>query len=195
MTMHDDSDSASPTVGVVGGSGYTGRELLRLLARHPDIEVSFATSRSGAGQPSPVPGLDYSEPDVGRAREVDVVFLCLPHGTGADWVERIGDGPRIVDLTADHRPGSGREAAAVYGMAEIAADEVRDARLVANPGCYPTGVILSLLPLWEQELIDRTRLTIVSAASGVTGAGRSPRTDLLFAEVSGRGTVTATCVR
>lgn len=172
-------------MGVLGASGYTGRELLRLLARHDGVEVAFASSRSLVGQPTGVAGVSYSEPDLARARGVDILFLCLPHGTGAEWVERVGDGPRIVDLTADHRPGSGREDGAVYGLAEIAADQVKDARLVANPGCYPTGVILSLLPLQEQGLVDGSRLTMVSAASGVTGAGRSPRPDLLFAEVSG----------
>jgi N-acetyl-gamma-glutamyl-phosphate reductase len=175
------------TVGVLGGTGYTGRELLRLLASYPAgrLEVAFATTRSGAGEPTVVPGLRFTRPDPERAREADVLFLCVPLGQGAEWVRRIGAGPRIIDLTADHRPGSGREAGAVYGLAELARDRVRGARLVANPGCYPTGVILSLLPLREAGLVDVRRLATVSAASGVTGAGRKARTDLLFAEVAG----------
>jgi len=177
--------TVSVTVGVVGGTGYTGREVLRVLARHPRVDVEFATSRSAKGRASPVPGLDFSEPDPERCREVDVLFLCLPHGHGADWVQKVGDGPRIIDLTADHRPGSGREDGAIYGLAEFEREAVQDARLVANPGCYPTGAIFALLPLKEAGLIDESRLTVVNAASGVTGAGRSPRTDLLFAEVSG----------
>jgi N-acetyl-gamma-glutamyl-phosphate reductase len=172
-------------VGVVGGNGYTGRELLLLLGRHPGVEVAFATSRGDAGLPSPCPGVPFTPPDEERAREVEVLFLCLPHGTAADWVERIPEGPRIVDLTADHRPGSGREAGAVFGLNEWNRPEVEEARLVANPGCYPTGVLLSLLPLLEAEVVDPHRLTVVNAASGVTGAGRAPRRDLLFAEVSG----------
>ena len=173
------------SVGVVGGTGYTGQEVLRLLATHPRVEVGFATSRSSAGEPSPVPGLAFSEPDLARCRDVDVLFLCLPHGHGAEWVEKVGVGPRIIDLTTDHRPGSGREGEAVYGLAEFERDAVRDARLVANPGCYPTGVIFALRPLQEAGLIDEERLTVVNAASGVTGAGRKARPDLLFAEVSG----------
>jgi N-acetyl-gamma-glutamyl-phosphate reductase len=185
MVMQKKYEPGAPSVGVVGGSGYTGRELLRLLARHGGVDVAFATSRSLEGKPSPVPGLLYSAPDEEQARSVDVVFLCLPHGSGADWVERLRGGPRIIDLTTDHRPGSGRENGAVYGLAELAAGEVASADLVANPGCYPTGVILSLKPLHAAGLIDEGRLTTVSAASGVTGAGRSPKPHLLFAEVAG----------
>jgi N-acetyl-gamma-glutamyl-phosphate reductase len=96
-----------------------------------------------------------------------------------------GRSVRVVDLTADHRPGSGREARAVYGLPEINPAEVAHARLIANPGCYPTGVILSLLPLDRAGLIDRARPIVVSAASGVTGAGRAPKRELLFGEVFG----------
>jgi N-acetyl-gamma-glutamyl-phosphate reductase len=90
-----------------------------------------------------------------------------------------------VDLTADHRPGSGRERGVVYGLPEVTPAEVAKARLIANPGCYPTGVILSLLPLDQAGLIDRARPVMVSAASGVTGAGRAPKRELLFGEVFG----------
>ncbi len=170
-------------IGVLGGSGYTGRELLRILARHEGVEVTFATSRSAVGDPTPIPRLRFTEADLERAEDLDALFLCLPHGAAAEWVQALPEGPRIIDLTADHRPGSGRESAAVYGLAELNADEVAGARLVANPGCYPTGVIGALRPLLDEELVDRDRLVVVNAASGVTGAGRTPRTDLLFAEV------------
>lgn len=184
---HASSPAARVRVGVVGGSGYTGLELTRLLANHPGVALAFSTSRSEAGKPSPAPGLAFSAPDEGAVLETDLLFLCLPHGEAAAWVDRVtGGGPRIIDLTADHRPGSGREGGSgvVYGLNEWNRDAVAEAHLIANPGCYPTGVLLSLLPLAEAGLVDLSRLTVVNAASGVTGAGRSPRTDLLFAEVA-----------
>ena len=172
-------------VGVFGGTGYTGDELLRLLAGQEHVKVGFATSRSSAGELSRIPGLTFVHPDEAPTSEVDLVFLCLPHGDAATWVEGFqGDLP-VVDLTADHRPGSGREAGWVYGLAERNAEEVKRASRVANPGCYPTGVLLGLLPLRDAGIVDEGRLTVVDAASGVTGAGRTPRADLLFAEVSG----------
>ena len=173
-------------VGVLGASGYTGLEVLRVLRGHDGVSVRFATSDSEAGRPTPVPGLVFVPVGEARLDEVEVVFLCLPHGEAAGWVELNGmDFVRLVDLTADHRPGSGREAAAVYGLPEINPDEVAGARLVANPGCYPTGVILSLAPLDREGLIDRARPVVVSAASGVTGAGRTAKRKLLFGEVFG----------
>jgi N-acetyl-gamma-glutamyl-phosphate reductase len=174
-------------VAVVGGSGYTGRELTRLLAGHPRVELAHTTSRSEEGLPSPARGIRFTNPPADALRQLDTVFLCLPHGEAAAWAQRLGggeEGPRLVDLTADHRPGSGREAGWVYGLNEWAREELAGARRVANPGCYPTGVLLALLPLVQEGLVDERRLTVVSAASGVTGAGRSPRTDLLFAEVA-----------
>jgi N-acetyl-gamma-glutamyl-phosphate reductase len=91
----------------------------------------------------------------------------------------------VIDLTADHRPGSGREGDAVYGLPELMGERIEDARLVANPGCYPTGAILALTPLCRAGLLDTRRPVVINAASGVTGAGRSPKRELLFAEVSG----------
>ena len=183
MEMNENTD-----VGVVGATGYTGQEVLSLLQRHPGARLAFATSRSRAGDPLPLGDGRYSEPDMERARDCDVLFLCLPHGKSVPWVDSIlgrgGRAPRIIDLTADHRPGSGREESAVYGLNEWHRSEIASASLVANPGCYPTGMLLSLLPLFEAGLVDRSRLTVVNAASGVTGAGRTPRVDLLFAEVA-----------
>lgn len=171
-------------VGVAGGSGYTGLELLRLLSAHPAGEVVFATARSEAGRPSPVPGLDFADRGPEAAAEVEVLFCCLPHGAAVPWVEAArAAGVRCIDLTADHRPGSGREGGVVYGMAELHAEEIAGADVVANPGCYPTGVILALHPLHREGLLEAGATVSVSAASGVTGAGRSPKRELLFAEV------------
>lgn len=183
MAMHN---YTAPRVGVFGGSGYTGRELLRILGGHGGVEPVFATARSEAGEESVLPGLRYVAPDAVEPDSVDLLFLCLPHGEAAPRVAELRDrSVRIVDLTGDHRPGSGREDGATYGLPELNGADLPTARLVANPGCYPTGVILALAPLCGAGLVDPGRPVIVDAASGVTGAGRSPRRELLFAEVSG----------
>jgi len=160
--------------------------VLHVLARHPDVTVRFATSRSQAGGPTPVPDLRLQDPDEVPLGEIEVLFLCLPHGEARSWVERLrGDGLKLIDLTADHRPGSGAEAGTAYGLAETEAERVSSASVVANPGCYPTGVLLGLLPLCRSGIVDLERPVVVNAASGVTGAGRTPKTHLLFAEVHG----------
>lgn len=183
MNMHKPSVRA---VGVVGASGYTGRELLVLLGSHPEVSLRFATSRGLDGQETGVPGLAFSDPATAPLDEVEVVFLCLPHGEAREWMAaHPALSARVVDLTADHRPGSGAEEGWVFGMPELWPDVVATTTRVANPGCYPTGVILSLDPLRRAGLLDHQRPVIVNAASGVTGAGRTPRTDLLFAEVYG----------
>lgn len=184
-TAIDGSGEPRLRVGVFGATGYTGQELLQRLARHPGVNVVFATSRSEAGGSTPIPGLTLTAPDESAAREAELVFLCLPHGEAAAWAERLEGGPAIIDLTADHRPGSGREEGWVFGLAERVGANARGARRIANPGCYPTGVILALAPLLDAGVLDRDRLTVVNAASGVTGAGRTPRADLLFSEVFG----------
>jgi N-acetyl-gamma-glutamyl-phosphate reductase len=116
---------------------------------------------------------------------VEAVVLCLPHGEAAQWVADHPGDHKIVDLTADHRPGSGKEGGTVFGLAEWNEALIRESSFIANPGCYPTGVLLSLLPLHEAGVVDTERLTVVNAASGVTGAGRTPKIDLLFGEVFG----------
>jgi len=182
MNMH----SSSPAVGVVGATGYTGLEVLRVLSHHDGVRVAFATSESQSGDPSGVPGLSLVDSASAPLDEVEVVFLCLPHGAAVPWAERaLAAGKRVVDLTADHRPGSGRDSGAVYGMADLAQEKVRCARLVANPGCYPTGVLLALHPLVQQGMLRAEAPVVVNAASGVTGAGRTPKRELLFAEVAG----------
>jgi N-acetyl-gamma-glutamyl-phosphate reductase len=183
MNMHNCSPRP---VGVLGATGYTGLEVLRLLRHHDGVRVCFATSEGRTGEEAGLPGVTLVRADEAPFGEVDLVFLCLPHGEAVGWAQRaLSSGARVVDLTADHRPGSGREDGAVYGMADLEGPDVRDARLVANPGCYATGVQLALHPLLKGGLLDEGRTVVVSAASGVTGAGRTPKRDLLFAEVAG----------
>lgn len=168
--------------GIIGASGYTGQELIGLIARHPRMEVGFATSESGAGRKIAGAAGSYVAAADAPLGDVDVVFSCLPTGESGEWAKRAAEAGVIsIDLSADLREaGSG----AVYGLPELWREEVRCARLIANPGCYPTGVLVSLAPAVRGGLVDRSRPIVVDAASGVTGAGRSPRRDLLFGEVS-----------
>jgi N-acetyl-gamma-glutamyl-phosphate reductase len=173
-------------VGVFGATGYTGLETLRILRDHPGVEVRFATSEGSAGEPSGFRDLELVAGEDAPLGDVDLVFLCLPHGKAAEWAVRaLAAGVRVVDLTADHRPGSGREHGWVYGMADLAADRVAGTDRVANPGCYPTGVQLALHPLLAAGLLDVASTVVLNAASGVTGAGRTAKRELLFAEVAG----------
>ncbi|MTW22349.1 N-acetyl-gamma-glutamyl-phosphate reductase [Allochromatium palmeri] len=193
-------------VGIVGGTGYTGAELLRLLARHPQATLAVITSRSESGVPvaemfTHLRGhldLCFSEPDTGALAECDLVFFATPNGTAMKSVpELLERGTRVIDLAADFRlkdpalwerwygmPHHCPEllAEAVYGLPEINRDAIRAARLIANPGCYPTAVTLGFLPLLEQRAIDPSWL-IADAKSGVSGAGRKAETSLLMAEV------------
>lgn len=167
---------------VLGASGYTGQELVRLLRRHPGLSLQWATSESEAGRSVPGATLRYV-----RAAEVpldgaEVVFTCLPHGDAGEWSLRAREaGARVIDLSADLRAG---RAGAVYGVPELWREEIRDRELVANPGCYPTGVLLGLAPLIRAGLLDDGGPVIIDAASGVTGAGRSAKRDMLFGEVA-----------
>ena len=167
---------------VLGATGYTGQELIALLARHPRMDVVAATSESEAGQRVPGSHLRYVPAAEVDFAAVDVVFCCLPHGESGALARRAAEaGAVAIDLSSDLRaPDSG----AVYGLPELWRREIAPARLIANPGCYPTGVLLGLAPAVSAGLIDRARPLIVDAASGVSGAGRSPKRDLLFAEVS-----------
>jgi N-acetyl-gamma-glutamyl-phosphate reductase len=193
-------------VGIVGGTGYTGAELLRLLARHPEATLAVITSRSESGLPvaEMFPhlrghlALCFSEPDTGALAECDLVFFATPNGTAMKSVpELLERGTRVIDLAADFRlkdpalwerwygmPHQCPEllAEAVYGLPEVNRDAIRAARLIANPGCYPTAVTLGFLPLLEQRAIDPSWL-IADAKSGVSGAGRKAETGLLMAEV------------
>ena len=166
-------------VGVLGASGYVGRELLRLLAGHPGASVAFATAATAAGET--VDGVQLVRVEDAPFHRAEIVFSCLPHGVSGRFVhEARAAGRRAIDLSADFRLSP----EAVYGLTEFARPEVAGADLVANPGCYPTAALLALLPLAQQDLIDPSREVVIDAASGVTGAGRNPTRELLFGEVA-----------
>lgn len=173
------NNHASVPVGILGASGYVGQELLRLLAGHPGASVAFATAELAAGEV--VEGhrlLKAEDAPLGRA---EIVLLALPHGVSGRYVHEVrAAGKRAVDLSADFRLSP----EAVYGLTEYTRPQVAGAELVANPGCYPTAALLALLPLAQRGLIDPSREVVIDAASGVTGAGRNPKRELLFGEVA-----------
>lgn len=174
-------------VGVLGASGYAGRELVGLLLGHPALELVFATANSQQGDtvrfgPRAVTFTATDAADLAQAR---LVFSALPHGASAAWVEKArAVGAKVVDLSHDLRPGHGATIAAPYGLTEFHRDAIRAADVVANPGCYPTSVLAPLLPLVRAGLVVPGGLVSVASASGVTGAGLAPRTDLLFGELT-----------
>ncbi|MET1082468.1 MAG: N-acetyl-gamma-glutamyl-phosphate reductase [Burkholderiales bacterium] len=194
-------------VGIVGGTGYTGVELLRLLARHPDAELTAITSRKEAGLavsemfPSLRGCIDlrFSDPQEASLDRCDIVFFATPNGVSMEQAEALlASGVRIIDLAADFRIKDVGEwekwygmthaapalvAEAVYGLPEANRDKIRRARLVANPGCYPTAVQLGFLPLLEAGIVDTGHL-IADAKSGVSGAGRKAEVATLFSEAS-----------
>jgi N-acetyl-gamma-glutamyl-phosphate reductase len=186
------NDYAKVRVGVLGASGYSGRELISILARHSRASLVFATSESEAGRPlrricAAAPDLPLVRAEDAPLAESDVVFSCLPHGDSIRWVERAhGAGARVIDLSSDLRvPGDATPdwaRGAVYGLPELHRESITDAALVANPGCYPTAALLALAPLVRRNLVAGP--VVINAASGVTGAGRSPKRELLFAEVA-----------
>ncbi len=194
-------------VGIVGGTGYTGVELLRLLAQHEQAEVVVITSRAESGRrvDDLYPNLrghyelSFTEPDVKVLANCDVVFFATPHNVAMNLVpELLAAGARVVDLSADYRI---RDAAvwsqwygephaspdllgtAVYGLPEVNREAIVSAQLVACPGCYPTSVQLGLIPLLSRDLVDPSAL-IANSASGVSGAGRQAKVDNLLSEVS-----------
>lgn len=202
-----DGSSVSRAVGVVGASGYAGVELLRLCAAHPDLDVVVATAGTHAGEkvaahtPSlagAYPSMSYAATDPAALEGLDVVFLALPHGESQHLVPEVM--PRvgaIVDLAADFRLHNadlypiwyGAEHTApellahfVYGLPELHREELRDTRLIAVPGCYPTAAILALAPFVGAGVISSSPI-IVDAASGVSGAGRAPKEALHFGTV------------
>lgn len=170
------------TAGIVGATGYTGQELVRLLRSHPGLRLAFATSEAEAGKSVAGNGLRYIPAAEAELGSVDVVFSCLPTGESGEWAVRAAEaGALSIDLSADLREG---QHGAVYGLPELWRESVQGARLIANPGCYPTGILLGLAPLLAAGVVDGGRSVIVNAASGVTGAGRSAKRELLFGEVA-----------
>ena len=192
-------------IGIVGGTGYTGVELLRLLAQHPQAEIVAITSRGDAGVavadmfPSlrGRVGLKFEDPAKANLAGCDVVFFATPNGIAMQQAPALLDaGVRVVDLAADFRIKNIAEwekwygithacpdwvEKAVYGLPEVNREQIRSARLIANPGCYPTAVQLGFKPLVSAGLVDTGSL-IADAKSGVSGAGRKAETHILFAE-------------
>lgn len=203
--------SAVTKVAIVGASGYTGLELLRLIFCHPGAEVVAVTSRTHAGQRidevfprfqgHPGTELAFIEPDMAAvaATGATFAFLALPHGAAAPFArELLTHGLKVIDLSADFRlddpaiyadfyghphPAPELLNEAVFGLPEVYPEAIRSARLVASPGCYPTSIMLPLLPLLSPKLIDPTSIA-VSSMSGVSGAGRKADLPLIFAEVN-----------
>jgi N-acetyl-gamma-glutamyl-phosphate reductase len=173
-------------VGVLGASGYAGRELCGLIAHHPGLELAFASANEQRGKQarlgnSEVTYIATEDAPLGRA---EIVFTALPHGASAAWVGNArNSGARVVDLSSDFRPGS-TEGEAPYGLTELMRPKIPGAEIVANPGCYPTAVLLAVAPLLIKGRMLPGGTINVAAASGVTGAGYTPRPDLLFAEVA-----------
>ncbi len=194
-------------VGIVGGTGYTGVELLRLLARHPDVDLTVITSRKEAGMPvaEMFPNLRghidlvFSDPQQANLNACDVVFFATPNGIAMQQArDLLSAGARVIDLAADFRIQDvsvwqhwyGMEhacpeliAQAAYGLPEVNRAQIRHARLVANPGCYPTAVQLGFLPLLEAGVAD-TQMLIADVKSGVSGAGRKAEIPALYAEAA-----------
>jgi len=173
-------------VGVLGASGYAGRELCALILDHPELELSFATANDQRGATARVGrhAINFIATESAPLGDVALVFSALPHGASREWIARAREaGARAVDLSADLRPGNGCEGIP-YGLTELMRDRVRNALLVANPGCYPTAILTALAPLIEQNLIAEDAAIVADAASGVTGAGNSPKRELLFGEVA-----------
>jgi len=197
------------TVGIVGASGYSGEELVRLMLTHPHAELTMVTSRQYAGQTvaqvfpkfsqyAVAKSLRFTDPNPeSLAQQCRLVYLALPHGVAAEFaVPLVSSGCRIIDLSADFRlksaetykefyahdhPAPELLAKSVYGLPEIYRDKIKDAALVASPGCYPTSIILPIVPLLRAKLI-KPETIIANSLSGVSGAGRKAELDYLFVE-------------
>ncbi len=193
-------------VAILGATGYTALELIKLLLRHPDVEITALTSRQegsphvGSVHPSLYGRLDLRLEDLGAvavASRADCVFSCLPHGVTATVIPHVlSAGAKVVDFSADYRlddpqtfqqwygekhPDPDRLGKTVYGLPELFREQIVSAKLVANPGCYPTSAILPLVPLVKAGLIEPQDI-IVDSKSGVSGAGRTPKLTNLFPE-------------
>ena len=193
------------SVGIYGGTGYTGWELFQLLRRHPEVSVQFVTSERSAGIKYKTiwplaPDITLKSATEVSPDEVDCVFLCLPHTQSAKVAAKAKQaGTAVIDLSADLRLNSPDEykkwyqvahpnpemLPVTYGLPEHFRDQVRDSKMIANPGCYATAMLLGLLPLAKANLLLENFPIIVDAKSGTSGGGRNPKTNLLFSEVHG----------
>jgi len=174
-------------VGVLGASGYAGRELCGLVARHPSLELAFAAAQDQRGLRARIGGseITYVATEDAPLGTAEIVFTALPHGAAATWVRNSREtGARVIDLSSDFRPGAAATTTAPYGLTELMRDKLPGSDIVANPGCYPTAVLLAIAPLLREGWIVPGATINVSAASGVTGAGYSAKPELLFAEVA-----------
>jgi N-acetyl-gamma-glutamyl-phosphate reductase len=204
-------DSTKAKIGVLGASGYTGAELVRLLLRHPGVEIALLTADRRAGQemrdvfpqfsPFALPKLVSIESLDWAGTALDLIFCALPHGTTQKVIKEVlakARSAKVVDLSADFRLadldayarwyGHAHQAAelqteAVYGLVEVYRERIKGARLVANPGCYTSCAQLALIPLLKAKAIDTDEI-VIDAKSGMTGAGRSAKEEMLFSEVS-----------
>jgi N-acetyl-gamma-glutamyl-phosphate reductase len=203
-------------IAVVGGTGYTGAELVRLLINHSDVSLEIITSRSHAGKPfssvhphfAGLADMKLQSIDDLDKYDLDLIFMALPHGVSMDFVESFSEREaRIIDLSGDFRLtsadsykkwyGNDHSSAkyiddAAYGLPELFRDQVRNASLVANPGCYPTSAILALAPLFENGLIEPDTIT-VDSKSGVTGAGAKASAKTHFPDVFGNFSAYGLC--
>lgn len=194
-------------IGIIGATGYTGSELVRILTNHPDVEIAMITSESRAGElfsdvhPFLQGIADQKLVSINQIDdyELDLVFLALPHGVSMDFVKRFKDKSfKIIDLSGDFRLSSKKVyeewykinhiypegiEKAVFGSPELYFDEIKDANLIANPGCFPTSAILGLAPLLKANLIETDRI-IVDSKTGVTGAGIKAKTVNLYSNVN-----------
>lgn len=197
----------SMNIGIVGATGYTGAELLRLLAQHPEAKINIVTSRGEQGKPVSdifpnlrgIVDLKFEAPDADGLKNCDVVFFATPHGVAMSQArELIGYGVKIIDLAADFRLKNTEVFKhwykldhscpdilqnAVYGLPELHREAIRKAQVIGNPGCYPTSIQLGFTPLLQHKLVDPAHL-IANSASGVTGAGRKASIGSLFSETS-----------
>ena len=176
-------------IGVLGATGYTGAELLRLLSNHSKVRISWLTSEKFAGKAISeafhhLRGIFdtkcYSVRDLAQLESVDLVYSCLPHGTSKHFVRKmLGTGARVIDFSSDYRFSK----EAVYGLAELNREEIVDAKLIANPGCFATSVILGLAPVAGQGLINSDTV-VADIKSGLSGGGRAPSLEHHFSEAN-----------
>jgi N-acetyl-gamma-glutamyl-phosphate reductase len=195
-------------VAIIGGSGYTGVEILRLLSKHPQLKVNFVSAERHAGQKvtelyphlSFLADLVYEKYELGQVkRQAEVCFVCLPHGKSMEVVpELVAEGLTVVDLSGDFRLPNGESyqkwygfnhicpellGKAAYGLPELFTQNIKEAKFIANPGCFPTAVLLAAAPLLSSDVIKEKTL-VVNALTGVSGAGHKPKLETMYCRIS-----------